>query len=240
MINLALLITGIMKILHISENKVPTAAAAASILFLTACILYFTSCGIPHKISIPAGLLAIAALWLCPWQMMLAFAFSAAGDYFGSCGNFLAQMGCFAVSHIWFVIYFALRYHRKVEHDRKLTARAKGFAAMTLLCTAALLGVALAIIAPEAPAGILRIGVSVYACLICAMLALALLQRSSLFALGAVLFVFSDFILAWNMFVETIPYSGLLIMIPYYAAQWLLFIRSSSFRIAPEKRILRF
>ena len=72
------------------------------------------------------------------------------------------------------------------------------------------------------------------------MLVLALLQRSSLFALGAVLFVFSDFILAWVLFVETIDESRLLIMIPYYAAQWLLYIRSTSFRVGPEMRLMRF
>lgn len=221
-------------------NKTSAAALSASILFLTACILYFAPCGIPHKISIPVGLLALASLWICPWQMTLAFIFSAGGDYFGSCGEFLLQMGCFAVSHIWFIVYFALRYHRKVEHDRKPNVRAKGFAAMVLLCAGSLLTVALAMIAPAAPAGILRIGVIVYACLICAMLTLALLQRSTLFAIGAVLFVFSDFILAWNMFVEPIPSSGLLIMIPYYSAQWLLFIRSSSLRLTKPLRLMRF
>ena len=68
----------------------------------------------------------------------------------------------------------------------------------------------------------------------------ALLQRSSLYALGAVLFVFSDFIIAWCMFVGPVPQSRLMIMIPYYAAQWILFIRSTPLRIAPEMRILRF
>ena len=72
------------------------------------------------------------------------------------------------------------------------------------------------------------------------MLATAMLQRSSLYALGAVLFAFSDFILAWNMFTEPIPYSRYLILIPYYLAQWLLYIRSTKFRVAPEMRLLRF
>ena len=72
------------------------------------------------------------------------------------------------------------------------------------------------------------------------MLLTALLQRSSLFALGAVLFVFSDFIIAWNMFVEPVPYRNYLVLVTYYLAQWLLYIRSTSFRVGPEMRLMRF
>ena len=95
-------------------------------------------------------------------------------------------------------------------------------------------------LAPCAPAGILRTGIIVYSLLISAMMVTALIQRSSLFALGAVLFVFSDFILAWNRFVEPVPYHTYMILGPYFTAQWLLFIRTTSFRVAPEMRILRF
>ena len=172
--------------------------------------------------------------------MCLALAFSAAGDYMGSCGSFIGQMGMFATAHVLMVLYFIRRYLNKVERDRKLTGKAKGFLAMVLFCSLALLAVSLLRIAPEAPAGMIRIGVGAYSVIICTMLVTAMLQRSSLFALGAVLFVFSDFILAWNMFVEQIPHAGLMIMIPYYLGQWLLFIRSSRFRIAHPLRLLRF
>ena len=209
-------------------------------LFLIAVFLYFPPIVIPHKTAIPVAIAAIFSLWLCPWQMTLALAFSAAGDYFGSCGNFLAQMSCFAISHIWFIVYFALRYHRKVEHDRKLTNKAKGYAAIVLFCSAALLAAAFTLVVPSVPKGILKIGVSVYTCLICAMLTLAMLQRSTLFAIGAILFVFSDFILAWNRFVDPIPYTTYLIMIPYYSAQWLLYFRSTSLKAGKEIRLQRF
>ena len=74
---------------------------------------------IPSKVTIPAGLLALASLWLCPWQITLALLFSALGDYMGSVHNFMGQMGFFAVGHIWYIVYFAGRYFRKVETDRK-------------------------------------------------------------------------------------------------------------------------
>lgn len=223
-----------------SEKSIKISAVSSSLIFLVLCICYFSPIDIQHKIALPVGALAIASLILCPWQITLALIFSAAGDFFGSTDQLLPQMGCFAVSHIWFIVYFALRYHRKVEHDGKLTDRAKGYVTMVLFCSAAILTAALTLIVPKAPAGVLRIGVLLYACLICTMLVLALLQRSSLFALGAVLFVFSDFILAWALFVGEVPNCTLMVMIPYYAAQWLLFIRSSSFKLKHPIRLIRF
>lgn len=208
--------------------------------FISAAVFFFTPAACPHKVTFPAAILTIASIWLCPWQMTLALLFSAIGDYFGSCENFIGQMGSFAVAHIWFIAYFVERYFKKVEHDRKLSAKAKGYLAMVIFCTMALLATAFFKIAPGAEPGAIRTGICIYSVLIGLMMLAALLQRSSLFALGAVLFVFSDFILAWNMFVEPVPGFRYLVLIPYFLAQWLLFIRSTKFRIGPEMRLLRF
>ena len=229
-----------MSILKLKENRVKTTTLSACLLFALGLIAYFTPMAIPHKVTIPVAILAIASLWLCPWQITLALLFSAIGDYFGSYENFLGQMGCFAVAHVWFIIYFIERYLKKVEHDRKLTPKAKGYVGMVVFCTAALITTAFFKIAPGAEPGITRTGLCIYACLIGGMMLMAMLQRSSLFALGAILFVFSDFIIAWNMFVEPIPYAGYMIITTYLAAQWLLFIRATPYRIAPEMRLLRF
>ncbi len=229
-----------MAVFKLQDKFTGPAAMAATGLFLCSAIFFFLPVDVPHKVTIPVGLLAAASLWLCPWQITLALLFSALGDYMGSCHNFLGQMGFFALGHIFYIVYFVRRYFRKVERDRKLTGKAKGYLAMVMFCTLALLGTAYFRIAPEAPAGIIRVGVCIYATLISTMLVSALLQRSSLFALGAVLFVFSDFILAWNKFVEPVPYSRYLIMVSYYLAQWLLFIRATKFRVGPEMRLMRF
>lgn len=229
-----------MSLLRLKDNLTRPVALTATGLFLCAAAIFFLPVDLPYKITIPLTILGISALWLCPWQIALGLLFSALGDQMGAMGNLPGQMGSFALAHIMYIAYFAVRYFKKVERDRKLTAKAKGYLTMILLCSAALLAIAFVKIVPEAPAGILRIGTAIYACLICSMLVLALLQRSSLFALGAVLFVFSDFILAWVLFVEPIEDSRLLIMIPYYAAQWLLYIRSTSFRVGPEMRLMRF
>jgi uncharacterized membrane protein YhhN len=229
-----------MSTFKLQEKRTPALAWTSTGLFLAASIVFFLPLEVPHKVTFPVGILTLASLWLCPWQITLALLFSAAGDYFGSCGNFLGQMGSFALAHAMYIVYFADRYFTKVERDRKLTPKMKGYLAMVIFCILTLLAVVLTRIAPAAEPGIIRIGVIVYACLISAMMLLALLQRSSLFALGAVLFVFSDFILAWNMFVEPVPYRQYLVLVPYFLAQWLLFIRATPYRVAPEMRIMRF
>lgn len=229
-----------MPILKTKESKVHGAVLTVSALYILASILFFLPAEIPHKITIPVAILAVSALWLCPWQICAAMLFCAIGDYMGSCGNFLAQMGFFAIGHIWFIAFFISRYFSKVEKDMKLTSKAKGYLAMVAFCTLALLATAFFKIVPNVEPGIIKAGVGIYACIISTMLLTALLQRSSIYALGAVLFVFSDFIIAWNMFVEPVPYRTYLVLVTYYLAQWLLYIRSTSFRVGPEMRLMRF
>lgn len=229
-----------MAILKLNERYTRPAALAATGLYLCVCVLFFLPVEIPHKITYCVSILTLASLWLCPWEIALALLFSTLGDHMGSCNNFLGQMGFFAIGHVWYIVYFVRRYFERVEKDRKLTGKAKGYLAMVIFCALALLTVAFTRIAPEAPAGIIRIGVCIYATLISIMMVTALLQRSSLFALGAILFVFSDFIIAWNKFVEPVPYRHYLVLVTYFLAQWLLFIRSTKFRVGPEMRILRF
>lgn len=229
-----------MSLISLKDNKTRPVVLWTTGLFICACLVVFLPVGIAHKITIPVGILTLASLWLCPWQITLALLFSAIGDYMGSCGQFIGQMGFFAAAHIMYVIYFIRRYLEKVERDRKLSMKAKGYLAMVCFCVVGLLAVCFFKIAPQAPEGIIKTGLILYTIIISAMLVMALLQRSSLFALGAVLFVFSDFILAWNMFVEPVPHSSYMILVPYFLAQWLLFIRATPYRVAPEMRIMRF
>lgn len=230
----------IMAMLKIGEGRIREAALSATAAFFCLALLYFLPVRIPHKISFPLAALTAASLWLLPWQMCLAMLCSFLGDWFGSCGNFILQMLFFALAHLFMIVFFIKRYTSKVEHGGRLTAKAKGYAAMVFLCAGLLLTVAFTRIVPCAPEGIIRTGVCIYAVMICTMMVTALLQRSSLFALGAVLFVFSDFILAWNRFVEPVSGHKYLIMVPYYLGQWLLFIRSSPFRIRSRIRLMRF
>lgn len=229
-----------MVVFRLEDRFLKPAVLTATGLFLCMAAIFFLPIDIPHKVSFPLIILSVAGLWLLPWQMLLAMIFSAAGDYMGSCGNFIGQMGFFALAHVWLITFFISRYRRKVERDGKLTTKTKGYLAIMTFCVGALLVFALTNITSHAPEGVIRIGTQIYAVLICTMLMMALLQRSSLYALGAVLFVFSDFILAWNKFVEPIPYRNYLVLGSYFLAQWLLFIRATPYRIKHPLRLMRF
>ena len=209
-----------------------TITLTATAIFFALSVLFFLPVHIPYKLVFPVASLFVASLWLNSWQICAALLFSALGDWCGATGNFLGQVGAFALGQVFYIWFFVKRYLAKVEHDRKLTAKAKGYLAMLVVCAVGLLTIVFTQIVPAVPAGVVRIGVSVYAVIITAMLFLGMLQRSTLYALGALLFVFSDFILAWNRFVEPVPYSGYLILCTYYLAQWLLFVRSTPYRIA--------
>ena len=141
-----------MSILKIKDNRIKTAALGTSALYLVLTQVFFLPVEIPHKITACVSALFIASLWLCPWQMSLALLFSALGDHFGSCGNFLAQMGFFALGHIWFIVYFIDRYFKRVEPDRKLTGKAKGYLAMVIFCAIVLLCVVFFRVVPLVPA----------------------------------------------------------------------------------------
>ena len=225
---------------HISDSAVKPAAIASSVIFACLAALYFMSASIPGKTAFPLALLTLASLWMCPWKISAALLFSALGDLAGYYGNFILQMGSFAVTHIMLIWFFFERYRTKVERDGKLTEKAKGYMFIIILLCAFIACAAFSQIVSNAPAGIVRVGSGIYVLLISLMLGIALLQRSSLYALGAVLFVFSDFILGWNMFTEPVANSKWLIMVPYYLGQWLIYIRSTSFRVAPEMRLMRF
>lgn len=216
-----------------------TKTLSATVLFFGFALLFFMPVEIPHKMVLPLATIFIASLGLTSWQISAALFFSALGDWFGTCGSFLPQMGSFAVAHVFYIWFFVKRYLAKVEHDRKLSRKAKGYLAVISVCVAIILAIAFVKIVPCAPEGIIRTGVSIYAVIISAMLMGGLMQRSTLFALGSVLFVFSDFILAWNKFVEPVPYRDYLVLGTYFVAQWLIFVRSTPYRIT-SLRLMRF
>ena len=226
-----------MAILKMKETCVKPVVVAVTALFLVGAAIFFSPLEIPHKLCIPMGIIVLSSIWLTPWEITLALLFSIIGDYAGSCHNFMAQMGSFAVAHIFYVIFFIRRFIRK---DYKLTSKMKGYLLMLGICAAALLSFIFMKIVPAAPAGVLRIGVSIYVILICTMLYTAMMQRSVFYALGALLFVVSDFILAWNKFVEPVPYRTILVIGTYLSAQWLLFVRATPYRVPHPVHLMRF
>ena len=94
-------------------------------------------------------------------------------------------------------------------------------------------------IVPEVPSGVQRAGVAFYSIVVALMFYSALMQRSIFYAVGAFLFVISDFILAWDTFVEPIEYSRYLIMVPYFVSEWMFYVRATKYRVGKSILLAR-
>lgn len=226
-----------MSVLNVNEKYVKTLVYAVSLLFVCLVAMCFLPADLPHRVCFPVALLTVSSLWLTPWEITLALVFSALGDYFGSSGDLLAQMGSFSLAQFLYLVFFVRRFKRK---DTKLTDKMKGYLVMLGICVLSLLALVFQKIVPAAPEGVIRTGVIVYTLLICTMMMAALMQRSFLYALGALLFVVSDFALAWGLFVEPVPYSEYAVLVPYFLAQWLLFVRATPYTVPHPVYLMRF
>lgn len=168
------------------------------------------------RIAYPVAALALMGAYLgMGWKFVLAFLFSCTGDAMGAYGSFFGQMGYFAAAHIILIWAFA-------EELWKVRKTLVGLAV-----TAALV-FAFALVIPKVPEPWLQIGCGVYAVLITAMFGLSLMQRSSLFTIGAALFLISDMILSWNKFVGPVTAEKWLIMVPYYLGQLLIWLGAAT------------
>ncbi len=220
-----------------------------SLIFTVLAAIYFMPAAaleemIPEKvvrfrIAYPVASLALMGAYLgLDLKFVLAFLFSCTGDAMGAYGSFAGQMGYFAAAHIFLIWAFAerLRKNRKslvVTGETAVGAQNGGgedfldsrvWKTLVGLTVAAVLVFAFALVIPNVPDGVLRIGCAVYAVLISTMFALSLVQRSPLFAVGAALFLISDMILSWNRFVGPVTAERWLIMVPYYLGQLLLWL----------------
>lgn len=197
-----------------------------SLIFIVLAVMYLMPSAaleqmLPEKvvrfrIAYPVAALALMGAYLgIGWKFVLAFLFSCTGDAMGAYGSFFGQMGYFAAAHIILIWAFA-------EELWKVRKTLVGLAV-----TAALV-FAFALVIPKVPEPWLQIGCGVYAVLITAMFGLSLMQRSSLFAIGAALFLISDMILSWNKFVGPVTAEKWLIMVPYYLGQLLIWIGAAT------------
>lgn len=197
--------------------------ATAYILYVLFALLYFIpSFGLPHKICIPVFILAAFSIGRTPWQITAALLFSALGDLAGS---FKASFGdralvlqilFFALGHISYIFCFCIAALRNKRDSNKKNGI---YACAALAFCIGIFIFTFTRIVPCVDVQFLKICVTCYAAVILTMLFSALMTRDWIIDLGAALFVISDFILAWSMFVGALPGDGYLIMISYYAAQ---------------------
>ena len=131
----------------------------------------------------------------------------------GARGLFIPQMAFFALAHVADVCWFLPRARRRLR-------------AVSLAVTVPLFVFLFAAIVPEAPFPAERIGVAVYGLVIAAMLYSAPQYDGACaagFRCAALLFVFSDAVIAWNRFIGPVPARTWIVMITYYLAQYLFF-----------------
>lgn len=132
---------------------------------------------------------------------------------------FIAGLVCFLITHILYFVYFLL-----LKKEAPSLLRQKPLIIVTVL---AYFTGFIYLLFPKL--GPLTIPVFIYTIVIGSMLMASLNAYHKLpaksgfrFALGALFFVLSDSLLAFNKFFSPIPLPGLLIMITYCAAQYLI------------------
>ncbi len=130
---------------------------------------------------------------------------------------FLSGLASFLIAHIFYIVFF-----HQIKNKEKIRSRF-----WTVLLVAVYYSVLIAVLNPWL--GEMRLPVRVYGLVISFMFLLALhmiyLEHKSagkLMVTGALLFVVSDSILAINKFYLPVPAAGMLIMITYGMAQYLL------------------
>ena len=201
-------------------NKRAKIALLGVYLLLAIAFFYVRGCGCEwlvcrRFVAIPTLFAMVAAAlnfkrggWLIP----LALLASAAGDWAGAMGEFIMQIAFFALAHIFYISDFA----PKCKFQKKRLLPLIAFSVVVL----PFLGYVLTHI--ELREEVFAVGI--YGVIIYTMGFTALQQNrpySWLYAIAAVLFIFSDSCIAYNRFVGHLPHANTIIMVTYYAAQGL-------------------
>lgn len=189
-----------------------------TLLFAAGAALFFTNAAvIPYKVAYPVLLLSLSLFYLRLKPLIpvgAALLLSAVGDAAGAGGMFIPQMLFFALAHGAYMCYFL--------PQAKVAPRPFVWPVLT-----ALLLFLFVCIVPRAADPAERAGVAVYGLVVAGMLYSALQYRGAYaawFRLAALLFVFSDSVIAWGRFVAPVPCRTYVVMITYYAAQYLFYL----------------
>ncbi len=166
--------------------------------------------------------------------ILAALFFSFAGDVFllfeyKNAGFFIPGLACFLFTHILYIVYFL-----SVKPIRISLLKTAPYLAVIVAAYGFLL---LYILFPYL--GALKIPVIIYAAIILCML-LSILhiykrvspQAGKLFIAGALFFILSDSLLAFNKFHTSLQHFSFLIILTYCVAQWLIvkgFLKSQKY-----------
>ena len=192
-----------------TKSKIYTSLAVAGYLALAVAFFFVRG----WFVAVPTLFAAVVAAINCRKggnAIPLALLFSAAGDYAGSTGNFLMQVGFFAITHICYISDFA--QHRVAQRQRMIGATV--LAAITILY----LGFVLSHIVEQSE----FLAVAIYALIIYTMGATAIFQQRQhywWYVAAALLFILSDSLIVFGKYIASIPNGNTLVMLTYYAAQ---------------------
>ncbi len=165
------------------------------------------SCVMPLPVLFAAS--GLLSYYRRPTWIFAALFLSSLGDVAGAAGRFLWQIAFFAMAHICYIRYFAVRMRPRKAALPLLLAL---LAAITVLSVR---------IVPAVETE-LRIPVVLYMAVISAMAATTVFYRGAgrvFYIAAAFLFVASDSVIAWNRFVCHLPCATAYIMSTYYLAQ---------------------
>lgn len=194
---------------------------AAAIFFNSATLVFYLK-----PLLLPPLMIAvfISTNFKNKFFLLVALAFSCIGDtlllfVFKDAIYFILGLAAFLTAHIFYIVLFSKELKKANE---KFELKKPGLIVIVIYLTTLLL-----ILIPHL--GSLTIPVIIYAIIISSMLYMAYLlsfywpkPASRLLLAGAISFILSDSILAFNKFYEPVPMSGLLIMSTYLFAQWAL------------------
>jgi uncharacterized membrane protein YhhN len=177
-----------------------------------------------HYVSKPlATALLLVLVWriLLPistrykWAILTGLVFALCGDVFLMLpqDHFVAGLICFLITHCFYII--------ALTSDARFGAKPLTFVACIVVASCMVWGL-WASLAPD-----LKLPVAAYALVLGLMAAQAIsraqflsTRSARLAAIGAVLFMISDSILAYGKFRFDIPLQGLWVLTTYFAAQW--------------------
>ncbi|MCR8848004.1 lysoplasmalogenase [Rossellomorea sp. SC111] len=144
--------------------------------------------------------------------ILIGLVFCTLGDAFIAV-SFVAGLGAFLVGHVFYCLGFF-----KVSRINKWRLAA----IIPIALYSFTIGSGLISALRTGGEGGLVIPVIAYMVIISLMAFSAMMTGNRWAISGSILFVLSDSILSWNMFVAAVPYSDVLIMSTYYSAQFLI------------------
>ncbi|WP_340084669.1 lysoplasmalogenase [Siminovitchia sp. FSL H7-0308] len=145
------------------------------------------------------------------WLLLIGFVFCSIGD--GTIHWFIVGLTAFLIGHLFYIASFAFQW--KFSKWRMACV-------LPLILYSWVFGRALIQALANSGEQALIFPVSIYMIAIASMTWFAIMTGNVYLALGSILFVISDSILAWNRFVSPVHYEHLLVMSTYYAAQFFI------------------